>query len=304
MSRYDTKKNTIGGFMPVSQQSMYQQQIGGQFNSLNGKAGAFSRNQPLIEKPNFTNDGMVLHNNMGDILNDPRIVEYKVHISTKDRDRTMFPSPFKVKVPLGTNDYFSIKKKFKKVKYISLDSVIMPRSISIDVSHATDSSPNIYPTGSIYANGILNSNNIFTTLINNKYIVLKINELNTSKNLGTSTLLDGNTFILYDDGSMGIDNIMYRPIHGTIIYPNSSPYELSELNLSFYDEDGNILKLVDQNGNDIINSTISGTNTNYNTFVSNNNNISSVQYTDKVTQILFNFTIGVIENELSITNYD
>jgi hypothetical protein len=62
--------------------------------------------------------------------------------------------------------------------------------------------------------------------------------------------------------------------------------------------------LVDQNNNDIITRQISGTSYNYNQFVSAHNNVASVQYTNKVTQILFNFTIGVIENELNIVNYD
>jgi hypothetical protein len=69
MSRYDINRNGISGFTGISQQSMNQQQMGGRYNT------AFNRNEQLVGKPNFTNDGKVLHNNMGEHLHDLKIVE-------------------------------------------------------------------------------------------------------------------------------------------------------------------------------------------------------------------------------------
>ena len=138
-----------------------------------------------------------------------------------------------------------------------------------------------------------------------KYLILKINELDSDRNLGTSSFIERNTFILFNDGSMGIDNVMWKPIHPTIIYSNSEPFTFSNLTMTFYDETENEIKLVDQNGNEIINKTITGlVGTDYNKFVKDNNNVDSVTYTDRITQVVFNFTVGVIENELNTINYD
>ena len=293
----NNNNNSNNRAQPYSQQSMFQQQMGGNMNNC------FNKNPTLINKPDFSNKGGVIHNNLGDNLLEQKIVEYKIHIHTKDRDKTMHPSPFKIKVPFGTTQKFSINQRFTKVKYISLDSVILPKTIAIDVSHVAD--PNLYPCGSSYSVSAIDSTDIFTTLTNHQYLILKIDELDSGKNLGTSTMLGGNTFILYDDGSMGIDNVMWRPIHGTIIFPNSQPFDFSNLTMTFYDDVENELKLVDQNGNEIINKTITGlsANTDYNKFIKDNSSVASALYTDRITQVMFNFTVGVIENELNTTNY-
>lgn len=289
--------NMSNGFNPISQQSMMQQQMGGNFSNC------FNGNPTLIGKPDFSNKGGVLHNNLNNDLHELKISEYKVHIHTKDRDKEKCPSIFNIRVPVGSNDAFSIKKKFKKVKYISLDSVILPRTIAIDVSDIA--SNNLYPAASRYPSTPSSTPDLFTTLTNHKYLILKIEELETNKNLGTSSFIDKNTFILTDDGSMGIDNVIWKPIHGTVIYPSSKPFCLSKLSITLYDEFENEIKLVDQNGNLVINNTLTGASPSrdYNSFVLYNQNSSSVVYTDKVMQVLFNFTIGEIENELSTSNY-
>lgn len=300
MNKYNNKNtnaNTYQDFNGMSQQNLCTQQMGSKFNL------AFNRNDPIINKPNFTNDGKILHNNMGDCLHELKVSEYKITIHTKDRDVLKLPSPFKIKIPCNnSNESFSIKTKLTKVKYITLDSVILPKNIAIDISQALEQK--LYPAGSKFTSNIQDSVNQFTKLSNNRYLILKIKELETNKLLGTSTLLDRNTFMLYEKECLGIDGSMWKPIHSTIVFPNSNPFELKELTLTLYDEDENELKIVGHDGSNIMTSTISGTSKSYNDFILTYLNNPSVAYTNKVTQAIFNFSIGHIENEMTINNYD
>lgn len=287
----------MGTFKASSQQMMNVQQMGGNFNN------AFNRHNQLISKPDFSNDGKLLHNNMGDHLHDLKIVEYKITIHTKDRDVLKMPSPFKIKIPCNNvTESFSIKNKLNKIKYVTLDSVILPKSTAIDISDVSNS--NLYPADSRFTSGIQSSVNQFTTLKNNRYLILKVKELSNSRNLGTSSLIDRDTFILQEKHCMGIDGSLWQPLHSTVIFPSSNPFELKELTMTLYDDDENELKIVGHDGSNIMTSNINGTSKTFNEFVANNLNVQSVAYTNKVTQVVFNFTIGHIENEMNITNYD
>ncbi len=281
-------------FRPTSQ---YQMNMSQQFGNIQQ---AFSNNNQIIERPDFTNRGNIIHNNMGDSLRDQKISEYKIHIDSRDRDTSVNKSPFNFKIPFGESKSFKIDKRFSNVKYVSVDSVILPKNVAIDVSRI--GSTILYPAESRIADNIQTSINPLTKLPANKFLVLKIEELSNSKIMGTSPYLDSNTFILYYDKCMGLDGDLWKPIHSTIIYPTSQPFTISQMSIKLYDFMENEVKLVDQNGNDIIKNNITGTSKNYLNFVSDNYSSSSVVYTDRVEQMIVMMTIGVIENELTINN--
>ena len=261
-------------------------------------SNAFMPNQTFIDKPDFSNKGGTIHNNLGDKLLSEYISEYKIHINTKDRNISTHPSPFKTKVQFGdTLNQFTIGKRFKNIKYITLDSVILPRTNAVDVSKISE--PNIYPSGSIYTDGILNGPNVLSNLSKRRNLTLKIEELDSDKNLGTSLYIDKNTFILAEECHMGIDSHLWKPIHSTIIFPNSLLCNVSSLTLSILDEYGNELKLTDQSGNLIIGTNLTGSSGDYNKFISDNSYVESVIYTNNIIQAQFNFTFGVVDNELN-----
>lgn len=282
------------GFNGISQSQLNMTQ---QFGNI---PIAFGTNATMIERPDFTNRGGIIHNNMGDILRDQKIVEYKIKINSQDRDTSVNKSPFNFKIPFGESKNFKIDRKLPFVKYISIDSVILPKSIAIDVSRVE--TPLIYPAGSEIATGITESVNKLSTLTSNHYLILKIEELSSPKLMGTSPLLDGNTFVLYHDKCMGLDGDLWKPLHTTIVYPSSQPLTISQLTIKLYDFMENEIKIVDQNGNDIMRNNITGINKNYINFIKDNSTNSSAIYTDKVTQMMVMMTVGVIENELSINN--
>lgn len=268
-----------------------------QFGNINN---AFNQNQTLIERPDFTNRGGIIHNNMGDLLRDQKLVEYNVHINSKDRDTYINKSPFNFKIVFGESKSFKIDKKLLNVKYITLDYVILPKNVAIDVSRINFGI--IYPTGSEITPGISPSSNNLTKLKSNYYLILKIEEIGSSRRMGTSPMIDSNTFILYHDKSMGLDGDLWRPIHGTIVYPSVQPLTLSQMSIKLYDFQENEIKIVDQNGNDIIKNNISGVGKNYLNYIKDNNDNDSVIYTNNVIQMLIMMTVGVVENELSISN--
>lgn len=264
---------------------------------------AFSNPKSIIDRPDFTNKGYMLHNNMGDSLRDQRITEYKIHIHSKDRNISSNPSPFSFKLPFGSTQSFKIDRKFNQVKYVSIDYVILPRNIAIDTSRCTDSTKILIPSGSNYISGGSETvANPMSKLAANKYLVLKIEEFSNSKNLGTSPEIENNTFILYHDKYMGIDGGLWKPLHQTIVYPTSQLFNITNMSVKLYDFMNNEIKVVDQNGNDIIKNNMSGTNKNYIKYISDNADLDSVAYTDNVTQMTIMMTIGVIENELTIIN--
>lgn len=298
----------MNSFYPQTQQMNMQQKLG-----MANFPQTFVTPTPLINRPDFTNRNEVLHNNVGERLLSEHIVEYKIHLYSGDRNRSRFPSPFKFKVPFGYeminrdgasfpfNSDMSIKQKFKYIKYITLDNIVLPRTIAIDVTHVAD--PNLYPTSSEYSSSAVASNSKLTTLSNRKYLILKVDELNSFKIMGTDNLLDQDTFPIYTKTILGMDGMLWEPIHNyRVVYQNSLLHNLSSLTLNLLDESGNELHLVDQVGNSIIGTDITGTTTDYNEFISANSSIDSVIYTDNVTQALYNFTIGVVESEMNTNN--
>lgn len=160
----------------------------------------------------------------------------------------------------------------------------------------------------VYIANSLSSSNLMSTIWNHPHLILEIEELNSDLNMGSSSLLSNKTFLFKYDQMLGNDMTLWKPVHGNIVvYKNSLLSNLSKLNLRLLDENGTELALTDLNGNKIVGNPLNLLNSNisskytgdYNEFVKNFLGTSSVKYTTNVTQILYNLTVGVIENELN-----
>jgi hypothetical protein len=283
---------------PMTPQMMMAQRMG--MSKMNT---CFTQPSAILERPDLTNRGGIIHNNLGDRVMAEHITEYKINIDSKDRDISYYPSPFKMKSHF--NDPLrnpNITKKFKNVKYITLDYVILPRTTSIDVSHVLDPIPQILPTDSSYSIGGAtpeSPSDMLAVLSNHKYLILRVDEIASDRKLGTSALLDRNTFILYYDGRMGLDNTMWKCYGNTVIFQNSALANISVLTFTLFDEFENEIVLTDQNGNNIITSSISGLSDNFNEYYINNSSMKTASYTNTITQSTYCFTFGVVENELN-----
>ena len=82
---------------PMSQQFMMAQKMG-----MSNFRDAYAQPTTLIDRPDFTNHGNVIHNNMGQNLLSEHVMEYKIHVDSSDRNTDNYPSPFKMKVTFGS----------------------------------------------------------------------------------------------------------------------------------------------------------------------------------------------------------
>jgi hypothetical protein len=266
---------------------------------------SFAQSKPLIESQDFTNKANVLHNNLGEKLLAERVVEYRIQISSSDRDPKCFPNIFDFKTSFGNTNYTpNIKRNFKNIKYITLNSVMTPRTIAIDTSNISCDHFCIYPSSSnVKCPSACDPSTCLHNLDFHPYLILKAKELKTENSIGTSTLLDGDTFMLILDKKYG-DMCYWKPRRCTVVYPNSLLSNLNQLSLVLMDANGRKLSIYDHCGKNIIGHSIKDCD-DYSSYVDKYKCKNEfVEYTDTVTQVIYDFTFGVIENELNtLTNF-
>jgi len=86
------------------------------------------------EKPNF------IHNNVTDNTTIENLIEYTVVVDSGDRNYSKYPNPFNYRVyfnpPSGTTDAY-IHRSFENVKYIKMETGILPRKYTISRTSIT-----------------------------------------------------------------------------------------------------------------------------------------------------------------------
>jgi hypothetical protein len=140
-----------------------------------------------------------------------------------------------------------------------------------------------------------------TILANRRYLILKIIEMGTEQNIGTSIWYDKDTIVLTSDYTSGFDNVVWKPLHNSrVVFPSSNLQQISDLTLALYDENGTLLNLYDNSGNVLIGTSVTAIGgTNYNTYTSTYSTTASVTYTKGVNQVLYNITMGVVDCEIT-----
>src|SRR3989304_8402001 len=106
---------------------------------INNFNNAFFKKENILSDINVKNDGNLLHNNIKTNILEKNIIEYRINIDSIDRNIDLFPDPFHFDVTFNpiidnrnqTSSPF-VLKEFKNVKYIKLDTVILPRHNSTD----------------------------------------------------------------------------------------------------------------------------------------------------------------------------
>lgn len=77
----------------------------------------------------------------------------------------------------------------------------------------------------------------------NKFIILKIKELNNNHLFSTNTATADNAFILYVDKSIGNHHNIWTSRNNTCTYPKSALHRLNQLSIEFYDNRGERLHI-------------------------------------------------------------
>lgn len=251
-----------------------------QNNGLNDYGQAFQSNQPMIEKTNFRNQNNVLHNNLHSNLLSEHISEYKLCIDSKDRNISYYLDPFKFNVDLapsatsGANGSSynlppqpSLPRSFRNVKYIKLDTAILPKYYGIT-----------YDMGE--GEWILDTTKDLTK---DRFVSLKLKNFTSSKMMATNGLTDHDTVTLIPDKTPTNSNFYYATttnLSNTImVYDDSQLGNLTKFYVEFYDSTGTQLAYTGLDAEQPI------------TDVRNPLNINLQPY--------LIFSVGVVENELS-----
>jgi hypothetical protein len=280
-------------------------------NGTNNFNNAFTTNQPFIEKMDYKNRNNLLHNNVNENTLVEQIIEYTLNIDSEDRSLIAFPNPFYFTVTFGGHGSVTEKKvfvkknfnqsytvneskketktiqydgtpgpiinrKFKNIKYIRIDYLILPRT-NIIVENQQ--------------NYCLTPLDINKLTYKYKYLLLRINEIKSDTILGTNKNLENDVFILYPDKIMGENHIMWLPTIGTRTYKNSNLENLNKLTFEILTPKGEKIFVLDSNGNHI-----------------NPNNIENEKIKNCVLdniQVNIALVLGVVENELNTnTKFD
>jgi len=257
-------------FGRYNQLSTNTQQLMNNLPSMTNFNKAYQPNAPMIEQLDYRNQNQLIHNNVGDIVLDEHIVEYRINIDSLDRDPLFYNDPFcftvkfnppssstiRTEVPIDSKNKSKgtrfestvmrgppkphISKEFKNVKYVKLDSVVLPQ-----YSNIIEDEDGEY---------ILDPD---SRLIDDRFVVLRIKELDDDKGLKIYDTGEGSLRYDDEDGShpypkpFGLifpDKLLGRvyytgtPYHSSKIYRNSDLGNINQLTIQFYDSCGKKLK--------------------------------------------------------------
>lgn len=294
-SNFSQQYNPQGNFLPVTH------------NNPNNFNEAFAENNPIIQKHDYRNKQNILHNNLADSLINEHVTEYRLNIDSKDRDMDAYPNPFHftvafdapsnssikekvfidpkdpskgkmyVDIPIGKISGPHINRKFKNIKYIKIETMILPRFHRVvfdGAQYKLDASD---------------------TLDDDRFLILEIPELKNISTYGTNTAIEGGYVILPDR----ITTVYFTCItyYANKVFDDNSLGNIDKLTFILKNSFGEeyVTKIYDTNGNviaDKLENDIDGS-----------NNINNVH--NKIHQAHITIQIGIVENQLNtLTKYE
>lgn len=252
--------NPTGRYNPLSTNTQYLMTNNPSMSNFNK---AYTPNDPIIEKVDYINKNKLLHNNVGDVVLDEHVVEYRIIIDSLDRDIKVYPDPFSYIVKFNPSGNQSIQneeyidynkkgkgtkivesrfdaapmphilKEFKNVKYVKLENVILPQ-----YSKTKPKTEGGYEF------------DITSNLPSDRFVALEIKELDCDRVYTTSegvTRIDdkGHYYtpptpfsMLIADKLLGLTAYTAIPFYGSKIYKNSNLGNITQLSIKFYDSAG------------------------------------------------------------------
>jgi hypothetical protein len=205
-------------------------------NQVSNFKDSYKQNNPMIEKQDYRNQNNMLHNNVGSNILAENVVEYSINMDSADRNLDLYPNQFKFSVHFTGTDITQpcIDRKFKNIKYIRLENVILPNSFNIS---STINNKNTYKDAS--DNYFSYDDNYIMT--NNKYILLKIKELSNDRVFSTGNVIRSDTVKLYFDVSLNKFYDSWTTNQNTFVYTNGNLNNVSKLSFELFDPEGNLL---------------------------------------------------------------
>ncbi|AYV76946.1 MAG: hypothetical protein Barrevirus5_5 [Barrevirus sp.] len=280
-----------------------------------GYPDVFLPNHQMVRRPDYTNKGQLIHNNIGPSIIDEGITEYRLNIDSVDRDIKVYPDPFSFTVkfnPTAPSTYSKeeyidsrnkskgtktvttrfegqpkphINKEFKNVKYVKLENVILPQHSKLHRNKIGEYE--------------FDKNN---SLLSEMYVFLEIKELEEDNSKVYSTREEvaiSNPFsLIIPEKVLGQNYYSGSHHYGNKFFKNSALGNLSQLTIKFYDYSGKLLKYNDLMTNDELESFETN---NYEPFP-----ITDLRHPlNKKIQNHISLVVGVMESQINLnTKYD
>ncbi len=203
----------------------------------------------MFSNHNFNNRGDLLNNNLNSILLNEEIREYSVMIDSKDRNYHIYPNPFSYEVkfaPLpksrsrisGREVVYdepspTINDNFVNVRYIKLDTAILPIYNSTKMNHQVNQTH-------------VDHNRTLNDLL---YVVLSIGDYNDNNYRSTNDVLSDSFAVIYNDGN--VSDTHYRGVttNGIKIFQQINWQKIDKLKINFMDPYGKLLNCTHLNKN-------------------------------------------------------
>jgi hypothetical protein len=278
--------NPNANFNSLTPNMMYQMN-----NQVSNFKNSYTSNTPLIEKQDYRNQNNMLHNNVGANVLSENVIEYSIHMDSYNRNINIYPNQFKFSVHFNDTTSPNIERQFKNIKYIRLENVILPTYFKIDIS---DNSIGTYRD----ASGLGFSNNSNYKLTNDRYLLLKIKELDNDRIFSTGNVIRSDTIKLYWDVNLNQFYDSWTTNQNSFVYTNSNLENIKRLSFELYNSYGDKLLMThiattstDTTGNIIV------------TDPSGNNITNAPQLLmhplNKYTQMEITLIFGVVQNDMN-----
>jgi hypothetical protein len=203
----------------------------------------------LLGPPNYNNPNNTLHNNLNDRIMREQLFDNKILINSLYRDYSKHPEPFSFMVKLNGKEavidnvdveikgivytypkYISgdthvvLPQTFKNIKQVYINALIIPSIIEYETQE----------------NGSYKTINKQIASVN-KYIILKIKELQNYRNYTNNKNIGKESFVMTLDRTSGINNELWIPIYSSLSYFDSRLHNINRLTVEICDDKGNIL---------------------------------------------------------------
>lgn len=280
--------NAFGNFNPITTNSVMN-------NNQNNYNKAYETNEVIIERQDYRNKNDIIHNNINDNLLTEYVTDYQLYIESGDRSILTYPSPYKFVVSLGgssgsmkinkknsNTDYVEgtpnpiIERRFKNVKFVRLDYVILPKSFGI--TYDTENKEFSLNTTSQYL------------MTKYRYLVVKIKELGSRRILSTNNKMTDDSFIIYPDRPIG-DGHLWLTSNGNKVFSNANLGNLEKLSISLLTPKGEEVNVLDTSNNSKINFKIIET--------ENTDKSKALDEFSYEVNMFISLIVGMVNNELN-----
>lgn len=227
---------------------------------------------PIIERHNFQNDHHIIHDNLKDNLLTEYIKEYTIIIDSKNRDPVLYPSPYKYSVLVNQNNSNDkggiILKELNNVKYIKVDSVILPRKWKVE-------------------NNAFDNN---TDILNDRYFILNLSNIIDNNIYSNNQQLTRNSVLLSRNKKDNENFFKLTPLNTSneFEYDINNLGKINKFDIEFKNDDADNLndcKLIGINPN--------------------NKNITDLENPlNKYRQNVIILKVGILENSMSKLNFN